>query len=163
MNMQSHILSALREQFEVWEALLTGMSEARAHTPMPKSEWRPKDVVAHLYAWQQRSAARLQAALDGGEPRLPQWLPGVKPDTEGVTNRINAWIYENYRDMPWAELHEKWRAQYQHLLELGAQFSEPALLDSSRYAWLDGYSPADVLLGTYDHHQEHCETLLASL
>jgi hypothetical protein len=37
------------------------------------------------------------------------------------------------------------------------------LMDSSRYSWLAGYSLADVLLGSYDHHQEHYEALLAAL
>ena len=41
--------------------------------------------------------------------------------------------------------------------------AEPTLLDASRYAWLNGYSLADVLLGSYDHHQEHLEKLLARL
>lgn len=158
--MKEHILAALREQLEACEALLSGMSEAQAHTSLPGSEWRPKDVVAHLYAWQQRSVVRLEAALNGREPDYPQWLPGANPDTEADTDQVNTWIYDTYHDFPWAELHEMWREQYLRLVELCAQFNEPALLDSSRYAWMGGYSPADVLLGTYDHHQEHYHKLV---
>jgi hypothetical protein len=32
------------------------------HIPTPVSCWTPKDVVAHLWAWQQHSIARLQEA-----------------------------------------------------------------------------------------------------
>ena len=37
------------------------------------------------------------------------------------------------------------------------------LLDAGCYAWLNGYALADVLLGSYEHHQEHLEKLLARL
>lgn len=76
MHMQEHLLAALREQIDAWEALLAGLSEMQIHAPLPASEWRTKDILAHLYIW------------------------------------------------------------------------------------MNGYSLADVLLGTYDHHQEHYDKLV---
>jgi hypothetical protein len=49
------------------------------------------------------------------------------------------------------------------LLELGSQVSQPELLASGRYPWLGGYSLADILIASYDHHQEHFEKLRAWL
>ena len=65
--------------------------------------------------------------------------------------------------LTWTQIYTQWRTAFSHFLELGAALPEPALLDASRYAWLNGYSLADVLLGSYDHHQEHLEKLLARL
>jgi hypothetical protein len=49
------------------------------------------------------------------------------------------------------------------MLAVAETIAEPAMLDSSRYVWLEGYSIAIVLVSSYDHHQEHFEKLVARL
>ena len=163
MNMKEHILAAMHEQCERWEALLASLSDEQLAAPQAPSWWSTKDVVAHVWAWQQRSIARVEAALSDREPEFPQWLPGVDPDAEGVPDETNAWIYETYRARPWSEIYQNWRAGYLRLLEASAGISERDLLDSGRYPWLAGYPLALILLASYDHHQEHLEKTLAWL
>lgn len=163
MYMKTHILAAMREEFDQWEKILAGLSDAQINTPVPPSELSVKDEMAHLWAWQQRTLARTEAALHDQEPQMPTWLPGVDPEVEDSTDRINAWIFESNHDLPWSTVYEKWRTGYLHLLELGEALPEPALLDSGRYQWLDGYPLAFILVASYDHHQEHLDKLLARL
>lgn len=163
MYMKTHILAAMREEFEHWEKVLASLNDAQINTPVPPSELAVKDELAHLWAWQQRSRARLEAAVQGGEPQMPQWIPGVDAEDEESTDRINAWIFATNRDLPWPTIHEKWRNGYLRLLELGDAMPEPTLLDSSRYSWMAGYPIAFVLVASYDHHQEHLDKLLARL
>ena len=92
MYMKRHILTALREEFNRWEELLAGMSDEQITTPHLPSNWSIKDEIAHLRAWQQRSIARLEAALLNREPEFPKWLPELDPDSEGNTDQTNAWI-----------------------------------------------------------------------
>lgn len=160
MTMKDHILAAMQEQFERWQAFLDDLDEAAITTPHFPSTWTLKDEVVHLWAWQQRTLARVEAALAGREPEFPAWLPGVDPDKEVNTGRINDWIYKTYMDEPWADVHRRWREGYRRLLDLSAQIAEKDLLDGSRYPWLDGYPLALILLATYDHHQEHLDNLL---
>lgn len=170
MHMKTHMLAALREEFDQWEKVLASLQEAQI-TAIPKpGELSIKDEMAHLWAWQQRSIARMEAGRNGEESKMPAWWPDAtvtRPDAtdahEVTTNQVNAQIYEIYRDRLWPEVYAQWRAGYLHFLELGEAIAESALLDASRYAWLNGYSLADVLLGSYDHHQEHLEKLLARL
>ena len=163
MNMKQHILTALREEFDQWEELLDTMSEEQILTPLLPSNWSIKDVIAHLRAWQQRSIARCEAALLDREPEFPRWLPGVDPDSEGNPDRINAWIYETCRELPWSEVHQNWRGGFQRFLEFADGISERDLLDTGRYPWLKGHPLAFILLASYDHHQEHLEKLMAWL
>jgi len=170
MYMKTHILAALREEFDHWEKVLAGRPETQITAVPQAGELSIKDEIAHLWAWQQRSIARLEAGLNGAEPKMPAWWPDVtvtRPDAtdahEVTTNQVNALIYETFRDRAWADVYGQWRTAFFHFLELGEALAEPALLDASRYAWLNGYSLADVLLGSYDHHQEHLEKLLARL
>jgi hypothetical protein len=161
MSMKQHILAALREQFEQWEAQLAGMCEAQIVAPGATGDWSCKDVIAHLTAWQQRTNARVEAALHDHAPQFPQWSAAFDPEDEAATDRVNAWIYEAAREKPWAEVHRDWREGFLRLLATAEGISERDLLDPSRYPWMQDHPIAAVLLSTYDHHQEHLEKLQA--
>lgn len=163
MNMKEHILTALREQFNRWEELLASMSDEQITAPLLPSNWSSKDEIAHLRAWQQRSIARLEAALFNREPVFSKWIAGSDPDSEGNTDQTNAWIFETYREQPWSEVHQNWREGFLRLLESGEGIPEKDLLDASRYPWLEGHPLAFILVASYDHHQEHFEKLIAWL
>jgi len=163
MNMQDHVLAALREQFARWEEVLASMSEAQIITPQLPANWSIKDEIAHLRTWQQRSIARLEAAVANREPEFPQWGPAIDPDAEGATDQMNAWMYEAHRDQSWSTVQANWRAGFLQFLELGKVIPEKELLDGGKYAWLEGHPLAFVLVASYDHHQEHLEKLLARL
>jgi len=164
MSMKQHILAALREEFNRWEELLAGMSEEQLTAPLLPSHWSIKDVIAHLRAWQQRSIARLDAALLDREPEFPKWPTAIDPDSEESPDRVNAWIYETYRERPWSSVHQDWREGFLRVLELGEAISERDLLDAERYPWMRHYPLALVLLGTYEHHHlDHLEPFLTWL
>jgi hypothetical protein len=163
MNMQEHILAALWEQFDQWELTLAGLSEEQIATPRSASDWSIKDNVVHLWAWQLRSIARLEAALNGREPVFPDFLSGVSAVTEDNVDAINDQIFESFRGVAWSQVHQDWRTGRLRFMELGAMLPERDLLDGGKYPWLGDLALADLLLGSYDHHQEHLEKLLAWL
>ena len=161
MNMKDHILTALSEQFNEWEELLTGMSEEQLTIPQLPSKLSTKDIVAHVYSWQKISLVRMEAAVLNREPKFPEAPSEFDLDTENDVDGINAWFYETYRDHPWPTIHQNWRVGFLRLLELGEGITEKELLDSSRYSWLKGHPLAFVLVASYDHHQEHLDGLRA--
>jgi len=163
MNMKDHILAALREQFDRWEELLASLSEEQVTIPSFDFNWSIKDVIAHLWAWQQISIARVESGWQDHEPEYPKWMIEVGKDWEENADRTNARIYENTHDKTWSEIHQNWKEGFLQLLELGNKISERDLLDGSKYIWLKGYSLAFILVASYDHHQEHLEKLLGWL
>ena len=163
MDMKHHILAALRELFDRWEQRLASVDAAHLATPLAPAELSIKDVIAHLWAWQQRSIARVDAARLDREPEFPRWLAGSDPDDESSTNETNARIYAAFREKPWSQVHQDWRDGFIRFLELAEQISERDLLDGDRYPWLSGYPLALYLVASYDHHQEHLEKLEAWL
>jgi hypothetical protein len=163
MTMKGHILAAMREQFEQWEALLGQLNEAQLTTPQLPSSRSIKDVVGHVWSWAQVSSARMEAGALDREPVFPPTPPHLNLDTENDTDAINAWFYEHYRNKPWAEVYGTWKQGFLRLLELAEKVSEKDLLDSGRYSWLRGYSLAGVLIASYDHHQEHLDEVTAWL
>jgi hypothetical protein len=164
MNDKKQILTMLKEEFNRWEELLAGMSEEQITAQHLPSNLSIKDVIAHLWAWQQRSIARLEAALHDKEPEFPRWPAEFDPETEGEPHQLNAWIYETNRVKPWSGVYGDWRAGFLRFLELGEAISEKDLLDAGRYPWLEGQPLSIVFVGSYEHHHiDHLEPLLAWL
>ena len=152
-------LETLRAEFARWEALLGGLSAAQITAPQLDEGWSVKDVVAHLWTWQQRSVARLEAARDGHEPVYPAWPTQLDPELEDQPHALNAWLYQATRDQPWPQIYASWHANFTRFLELAAALSEADLLEQDRYPWLPGYALIEVLHGTAEHHAEHAEYL----
>jgi hypothetical protein len=158
---KKQVIAMLQAEFKRWVKLLAGMSEEQISAPHLPSNLSIKDVMAHLWAWQQRSIARLEAALLDMAPEYPDWPADLDPEQEGQPHQLNAWIYETYREKPWPSVYRDWRAGFLRFLELGQAIPEPKLFETGKYPWLDGYALSDVLLGSYrHHHQEHLEPLL---
>lgn len=162
MYMKTHILAALQEEYDHWQRLLASLSETEITTPQPSSGWSIKDEIAHLWAWQQRTLARINAALLNQEPQFPQWST-LDPESFDNTDPVNNWIYQTSREQPWAVVHQRWQAGYLQILEKAAAMSEKDLLDGNKYPWLEGHPLSTYLVASYDHHQEHLEILLDQL
>ena len=163
MNMKEHILSALKEQFDHWEELLASLSEEQITAPQFDLNWSIKDVIAHLWAWQQISITRMEAGALDRKPVFPEWLARLGDDWEENVNQTNALTYETNHKKPWSEMHQNWRDGFLRFIELGNEITEKNLLDGDRYSWLHGYSLAFILVASYEHHQEHLEKLLDRL
>ncbi len=160
MNDKHQILKRLEDQFNGWEELLAGMSEEQITARNLPSDWSIKDVIAHLWAWQQRSVARNEAALHNREPNY-LWGPAAfADDPEEDVDQTNTWIYETNRDKPWRTMYADWRGQFQRFLQLTEQIPEKDLLDPQRYAWLEGYPLSASIQASCEHHEEHLEQLL---
>ena len=165
MNDKQQLMATLKQEFDRWEELVAGLSEEQLNTPQPDSIMSIKDVLAHLLAWQQRSIARLEAAVQNKEPEFPKWPTELVPDSEeGDPDQINAWIYQMYHDQSWADVHQKWRDGFLRFMELGEAIPEKDLFEVGKYRWLAEYSISMVLVWSCEHHHvEHLEPLVAWL
>src|SRR5215211_9151619 len=124
MNLKEHILAALQEQFESWEKLLSSLDEKEITTPHFDFDWSIKDVMAHLWAWQQISIARLASGVQGREPEYPQWILAIGEDWEEDSDRVNALTFENSHEKPWALVYRNWKSGFLHFLGLANKISE---------------------------------------
>ena len=94
MNDKTYMIAALREEFNRWEELLAGVGEGQPATPPLPPNWSVKDVITHLWAWQQLSIARMEAALLDSEPEFAMWPPELDPESRQDVHRINDWIHD---------------------------------------------------------------------
>lgn len=163
MDGKAQILAGLSDIFRHWQDLLSRLSDEQVHAPLLPSDWTVKDVLAHLWAWQQVSVARMQAALQGTQPVFPTWWEMFAPDPDADVDRTNAWIFEANRDKPWTMVFADWKEQFEGYIELTRQVPEEDLLQLGRYPWMGSYALSASSMGSLEHHEEHLEVLLAWL
>jgi hypothetical protein len=159
MTDKQQILKELAETFNQWVELLASLSEEQIAEPLLPSDWTVKDVIAHLWFWQQASIARMEAALHDKEPEYPEWWELFGPDPNEDVDRTNAWNYERNKDKSWPLVYADWSAQFQHYRELAGQLPEKDLLKPGRYTWMGDYALSASSMGTLEHHREHYDTL----
>lgn len=159
MTDKQHILFQLKQVFTQWQDLLASLNEKQINTQLTPSTWTVKDIVAHMWAWQQGSVARMQAALQDKLPAYPDWWLANGPDPEADLDRTNAWIFQANHERAWESVYAQWRDQFQEYIELTTSLAEIDLLTVGRFAWMGKYAIADSCLGSIGHHQEHFDTL----
>ncbi len=159
MNSKTELIAALTEVYNAWDALLSSLPESLVTKPDFHDGMSIKDEVSHLWAWQQVSIARLEAARNDTDPQYPDWSGGIDPDTEGTLDKNNAEIYNANRDRTWDDVYSSWQSGFQKFIELAEATPESDLLTEGAYSWRPDYPLSGVLEGSCDHHREHLEQL----
>jgi hypothetical protein len=132
------------------ERLTAEAGPGRMETPGVMGDWNLKDAVAHLTEWRWWSVARMEGALKNAEPS-PPWSAGLTEETDEGADRINAEFHEKNRDRPVVDVLADSRATLDRLEAATLALSEDALFDAQRFPWLEGYAPADVIIGSAGH------------
>ncbi len=152
-------LSDLQAEFSRWHALISSLGEEQLIAPIQPNGWSVQDVLAHLHNWQRVSIARLEAAIDQREPVYPAWTEGQLPDAEENLDIYNERIYRTSHELPAPAVVLAWKSGFLHFLELAEAIPEADLLESGKFAWLEGYALIGVLEGSLEHHREHYDGL----
>lgn len=94
--------------------------------------WSAKDVLAHLYEWQQMFLRWYEASLGGETPAVP--AEGYK---WSQIPALNQKIYETYRERPLAEVLADFRASHARTLALVETLSDETLTTPGLYPWMN--------------------------
>jgi uncharacterized protein (TIGR03083 family) len=133
------LLTAIDQERSALEELLETLTPAQMTEPGLVGDWSAKDVLAHLFEWEQMVLGWHQAGLRGETPELP--APGFK---WSQTPQLNQQIYEKHRERPLDEVLELFRASHQEILATIQGLSNEELFTSGHYAWTKKNT-----LGTY--------------
>lgn len=132
---KAQLIDEARREYAALEKLLAPLSLQVMTAPGALGEWSVKDVLAHLYAWQQMFFGWYAAGLRGEIPALPaqgyNWaqLPA-----------LNQAIFERYQETPLDELLACFRQSHQATLALIESLPEAELTATGQYAWLRQHS-----------------------
>lgn len=152
MSTKADAIAGLKQELAWWSDLIERSDGSLAGSNPERSL---KDTIAHLMAWQQRSIARMEAAVHHHEPEYNLWPVEMETDDDSCLVDINAWIYEYFKDWSWEEIRKAWKIGFNRFVDLCEEVSEADLEAAGKYAWLDGYALMEVISGSAEHHREH--------
>lgn len=147
MTTRDGLVRRIRDERTAWHALLDEIGEDRMEEPGPMGGWTFKDLAAHLLGWRERTIGRIEAG-PGGDPPTP-WPAALETDDE-----INAWIHEQHRDRPLADVLADVDDSYERLARLIETMPEDDVTAPGRFDWMEGHALVD--LDLFGHlHEEH--------
>jgi hypothetical protein len=162
---KAELLERMRTGRAEWDALIGQIPETAMTQPVMNDSWSVKDLIAHVAAYENWTAAQLRAANENRVPTDME-LYGVEqlpPDPEGWDlDRQNAAIYWRYREMPLSEVQAFSARAYDDLIAAVERTPEDELAKPGTPTWVIDTSLLAVIPGqSYAHYEQHFDELRA--
>lgn len=129
---KAQLLSESLKERQALEKYLFGLSPAQMTQPGILGEWSVKDVLAHLYEWEQMVIGWIEAGQRGDTPAIP--APGFK---WSQLPALNQQIYAKHKDRPLNEVLTMFQASYQQVMTLIESLPEEDLFTPGLYRWMN--------------------------
>ena len=126
------LLAQSQKEFEALEEFLASLEPGRMTLPGALGEWSVKDVLAHLYEWQQMFFRWYEAGLRSEKPAVP--AEGYK---WSQLPALNQKIFEAYRDCPLDEISRLLRSSHDKTVSLIKTLSDETLTTPGLYRWMN--------------------------
>ena len=150
------LLKQIRVERERLEKTLSSVGDEQMEEPGVAGEWSVKDVLAHLFDWEQRFLGWYEAGLRGEVPHLP--APGFNWRQLPL---LNQQIYEKYHAHPLSDVKIEFANSYQRILEKAQAIPEEEMFTRSLYAWMGpSWSLADFIAASTSSHYRWARTLI---
>ncbi len=153
MSMKQELLDVSGWAGVVERDLIAGLSDqVRGRRGSPQ-RWSAKDVIGHVTAWRQNMLQSFWAHEPPAGERTPEELQST-----------NAFIFEAYHDLSWAEIEGLARAAREAIHLLIADAGEQELIDPKRFPWLNGQTLWRRVIGNLVvHPMTHFAQLMTEL
>jgi uncharacterized protein (TIGR03083 family) len=129
---KTQLLSESQKEYAALQKSLAALTPEQMVQANALGEWTAKDVIAHLYEWQQMFFRWYEAGLRGETPAVP--AEGYKWNQLPALNQA---IYERYRDMPLEDVLKAFEASHAKTLALVESLSDETLTTPGLYPWMN--------------------------
>ena len=126
------LLSESQKEHDALEAYLDTLTSEQMTQTGIVGEWSIKDVLAHLYEWEQMVLGWLAASERGETPHVP--AEGYKWNQLPA---LNEEIYQKYYQQPLEEVLSMYRASYQQVMETIEGIPEEKLFTRGLHRWMN--------------------------
>ena len=160
---KTELLERMRAGREEWDALIAQIPDSARTEPALAGGWSVKDLIAHVAAFENWTAAQIRAANEGRAP-TDRELYGVEEmpvDPEGWDlDRQNAAIYAQYKEMPLAEVMTFSSQAFADLVAAVEAVAEEDFARTGAQTWTDDTTLLEIIPGQcYAHYEQHADEL----
>jgi hypothetical protein len=160
---KTELLERMRAGREEWDGLIAQIPDSARTESALAGGWSVKDLIVHVAAYENWTAAQIRAANEGRAPTDKE-LYGVEempPDPEGWDlDRQNAAIYAQYKETPLAEVMSFSRQAFANLVAAVEAVSDADLSRVGAQAWTGDTTLLEIIPGQcYAHYEQHADEL----
>ena len=160
---KTELLERMRAGREEWDALIAQIPDSARTESALAGGWSVKDLIAHVAAYENWTAAQIRAANEGRAP-TDRELYGVEEmpdDPEGWDlDRQNAAIYAQYKEMPLTEVMTFSSQAFADLVAAVAAVSDEDFARSGAQTWTGDRTLLEVVPEQcYAHYGQHADEL----
>jgi hypothetical protein len=160
---KTELLERMRAGREEWDALIAQIPDSVRSEPALAGGWSVKDLIAHVAAYENWTAAQIRAANEGRAPTDKE-LYGVEempPDPDGWDlDRQNATIYARYQETPLAEVMTFYSQAFADLIAAVEAVPDEDIAKTGLQTWTGDRSLLEIVPGQcYAHYEHHVDEL----
>jgi len=144
---KNQLLTQMQKEHDALETFLSTLTPEQMTLSGATLQRSIKDVLMHLFDWEQMCLGWYQAGLRGDLPALP--AEGFKWTKIPA---LNEQLYQKHRDQPLDQAMQDFRASYQQILETVQTITEADLFTPGRYAWTKKLALAAYFISATSSH-----------
>ncbi len=127
---KQQLLDFSQDEYERLVRFISALSPEQRDIETVFDNRTAKDIVAHVYAWQVLELEWYKVGITGTKPAIP-----AEGFTFKDTPQLNEKLFQQYKDISWAELAEKLEKSHVAFLNIIASHSEEELFTKKKYIW----------------------------
>jgi len=129
---KTELLTAIQKEYAALENLISSLTLEQLFYSPASGAWSIKDILAHLYEWQQMFFTWYETGLRGEAPTVP--APGYKWSQLPALNQS---IYEKHQNLSLQTVLTLFRESHQKTVQFIHQLSDADLTTPGLYAWMN--------------------------
>lgn len=129
---KTQLLTAIEKEYTALEKFLAALTPEQLSYSSAPGAWAVKDIVAHLYEWQQMFFKWYETGSRGETPAVP--APGYKWSQLPALNQA---IYEKYQNLTPDEALSLFRESHHKTVQFIANLPEADLTTPGLYKWMN--------------------------
>ncbi|MFW9810015.1 MAG: ClbS/DfsB family four-helix bundle protein [Candidatus Thorarchaeota archaeon] len=154
---KERIIESIHIERRRLEKNLTSLSDTDMMEPGVVGEWSVKDILAHLFDWEQRFLGWYEAGLRGEVPETP--APGLKWSQLRILNQR---IFEKYQDRALSDIKKEFQSSFEKVLETVNDIPEKDLFKIGRYQWTGKDTIGGFILANTANHYRWAKSRIRS-
>ncbi|MHA1933683.1 MAG: ClbS/DfsB family four-helix bundle protein [Candidatus Thorarchaeota archaeon] len=150
---KERIIESIHTERRRLEKNLSSLSDADMLEPGVIGEWSVKDIMAHLFDWEQRFLGWYEAGLRGEVPETP--APGLKWSQLRILNQK---VFEKHQNRTLDEIKTEFQSSFEIVLDTLDGISEEDMFGAGRFAWTERDTIAGYVLANTTNHYRWAKT-----
>ncbi|MFW9851086.1 MAG: ClbS/DfsB family four-helix bundle protein [Candidatus Thorarchaeota archaeon] len=147
------IIESIQTERRRLEKNLSLISDEETLKPGVIGEWSVKDIMAHLFDWEQRFLGWYTAGLRGEVPETP--APGLKWSQLHILNQR---VFEEHQNRDLQDIRNEFQTSYDETLRTVKSIPEVDMFKTGRFEWTKRDTLAGFILANTASHYRWAKT-----